>query len=103
MNRLEKIRELLRKNPQNTFARYGLAMEYRSQGNLELARQAFTELMDQSPEYTPLYYHLGSTLQDLGEPGEAARIFQQGIQIAESNQDFHARDELQAALAILQE
>lgn len=102
MSRLEKLQELLRKDPKNNFARYGLAMEYRSRGNLEQARQVFGELMERSPDYTPLYFQLGSTLQDLGEIDEAARIFKQGIQVAESSRDLHARDELQAALDLLE-
>ncbi|HLV02509.1 MAG TPA: tetratricopeptide repeat protein [Acidobacteriota bacterium] len=101
MNRLEKLQELLRKNPRNTFARYGIAMEYRSQGDLERARQALEELMEQAPDYTPLYFQLGSTLQDLGKIEEAADIFQRGIRVAEAKQDFHARDELRAALDLL--
>ena len=47
MDRLGKLKNLLEKNPANSFALYGIAMEYRSCGELERASRYFKELLNQ--------------------------------------------------------
>lgn len=88
-------------NPADSFARYGLAMEYRNSGDLAAAVAEFRALIAAQPDYTAAYFHGGQTLERLGLPAEARAIYLQGVEAATRKGDFHTRDEIQAALAEL--
>jgi Tfp pilus assembly protein PilF len=96
--RLEVLRQLLAENPANTFARYGLAMEYVKAGALEQAIQEFEALLEIDPSYSAGYFHGGQALEKLGQLDQARNYYRRGIQ---ATRDSHARSELQAALDIL--
>ena len=55
MNRLEMLKALASKQPTDPFPRYGLAMELRTQGQLQAAVDGFGELMRDFPNYVPTY------------------------------------------------
>lgn len=99
--RLESLKSLVAQNPQDSFLRYGLAMEYRNGGDLESALREFGELMTANPDYSATYFHAGQTLERLGRLEEARSVYQQGIEITTRKGDQHARSELQAALDML--
>ena len=99
--RLESLKSLVAQNPQDSFLRYGLAMEYRNGGDLESAMHEFQALMEANPDYSATYFHAGQTLERLGRLEEARAVYQQGIEITTCKGDQHARSELQAALDIL--
>lgn len=101
-SKLERLQEFLARNPGDSFARYGLAMELRQLGRFAEAREHFETLLARDPQYTPAYYHFGMLLLDLGEGDQAVRIFRTGIAVAQAQGNLHARDELQAALALLE-
>ncbi|HTS78642.1 MAG TPA: tetratricopeptide repeat protein [Bryobacteraceae bacterium] len=96
--RIEILNQLLAENPSNTFARYGLAMEYVKSGELERAREQFDAVLGTDPGYAAAYFHGGQALEKLGRIAEARDYYRRGIQAA---RDPHARSELQAALDIL--
>src|SRR5579862_5587817 len=50
-DRLEILRTMLAQNPQDSFARYGLAMEYSKRGDLETAVTEFKILLEHNPDY----------------------------------------------------
>jgi tetratricopeptide (TPR) repeat protein len=99
--RLESLKSLAAQNPQDTFLRYGLAMEYRNAGDLDSAMREFQALMDGSPDYVATYFHAGQTLERLGRSEEARSVYQRGIEAATRKDDAHARSELQGALDLL--
>ncbi|MBI3665174.1 MAG: tetratricopeptide repeat protein [Acidobacteria bacterium] len=100
-SRLETLQEFLSVNPNDSFARYGLAQEHLRQGRLEKAREQFQELLRLNPGYAPAYYHGGQTLEKLGRLEEAREMYRQGIDLTTRSGDLHARSELQAALDLL--
>lgn len=101
MSRLEKLLEMVSKKPHDSFARYGLAMEYKSRGRLEEAIPIFESLLSDDPDYLPAYLHLGTALQEQGEAEKAATVLRRGIEEASSSGDAHTRSELEAALEML--
>jgi len=101
INRGEALRAMLEQNPGDSFARYGLAMEYVRTGDLKTAAAEFRLLLERDPGYVPGYYHAGQTLERLGRPDDARAIYERGIEVAVRAGDDHARSELQAALDIL--
>jgi len=99
--RLEILKGMLERNPGDSFARYGLAMEYRNGGDLEAAMREFQALMAADPDYAAAYFHAGQTLERMGRSDEARGIYQQGIEVTSRKGDLHARDELRGALELL--
>jgi Flp pilus assembly protein TadD len=99
--RLETLKSLSAQNPQDSFLRYGLAMEYRNAGDLESALREFQGLMEANPDYCATYFHAGQTLERMGRGEEARTVYQQGIEVTTRKGDMHARSELQGALDLL--
>ena len=56
MDRIAVLTEILAANPEDSFARYGLAMEYSKAGQIEQAFQEFKTLIGKNPDYTPAYF-----------------------------------------------
>lgn len=101
MDRIATFKSFISRSPTDPFPRYGLAMEYKGGGKLDEAWSAFQELMTGFPDYVPTYLMAGGTLVALGRQGEAATVFQKGIEVAGKRGDLHAKKELESALADL--
>jgi Tfp pilus assembly protein PilF len=96
--RIEILQQLLEQNPQSTFARYGLAMEYIKSGELTRAMTEFDAVLAIDPSYAAAYFHGGQALEKLSRIDDARDYYRRGIAAA---RDPHARSELEAALDIL--
>jgi len=92
---------MLDQNPRDSFARYGLAMEYAKSGELETAVAEFRRLLEMNPDYAAAYFHGGQTLEKLGRIQDAREIYSKGIEVTARTGDQHTRSELQAALDLL--
>jgi len=101
MDRLEALKNLLAQDPANSFARYGLAMEYVKTGALEEAVAEFRRLAEQDRDYAYAYFHCGQALEKLERLDEARETYRQGLEAAARRGDAHARSEIQAALDLL--
>ncbi|MEO8369264.1 MAG: hypothetical protein ABI806_08695 [Candidatus Solibacter sp.] len=99
--RLETLKSMVEQNPTDSFARYGLAMEYRNLGDLEASMGEFRALMVSHPDYSAAYYHGGQTLERMGLLEEARTVYQDGLEATVRSGDQHARGEMQAALDML--
>jgi tetratricopeptide (TPR) repeat protein len=99
--RLEILKGMVEQNPSDSFARYGLAMEYRNSGDPEAAMGQFEALLAAHPDYSAGYYHGGQTLEKLGRIAEARALYLRGIEATTRKGDLHTRDEIQAALDLM--
>jgi Tfp pilus assembly protein PilF len=97
-NRLDVLRSMLDQDPNNGFARYGLAMEYINRGDHAQAMEEFNALLAADPNYVPAYYHAGRALEKLGRVDDARAMYETGIVAARRKGDQHTLSELQAAL-----
>jgi tetratricopeptide (TPR) repeat protein len=100
-NRLEVLKNMAAQNPNDSFARYGLAMEYANSGDLEGALGEYRALLGVNPNYSAAYYHGGQTLEKLGRREDAKTLYREGIEATTRIGDLHTRSELQAALDLL--
>ena len=98
---MEILKSMLEQNPRDSFARYGLAMEYANNGQLEVAVAEFRALLDFNPDYAAAYFHGGQALEKLGRIDEARQAYEKGIEVTSRTGDQHTRSELQAALDLL--
>jgi tetratricopeptide (TPR) repeat protein len=101
MNRLEVLKNMVQQNPNDSFSRYGLAMEYANSGSLEKAVDEYDALLAFNPDYAAAYYHGGQTLEKLGRIDDARRMYQRGLEATRRTGDAHTNSEIQAALDIL--
>ena len=99
--RVEALQAMLAQDESNTFARYGLAMEYANSGDLESAVSEYRKLLQVNPDYAAAYFHGGRALEKLGQTDEARAMYEQGIAVTTRTGDGHTRSELQAALDLL--
>ena len=98
---MEILKTMLEQNPQDAFARYGLAMEYANSGQLESAVAEFRAVREFNPNYAAAYFHGGQMLEKLGRVEDARQVYEQGIEVTARTGDQHTRSELQAALDLL--
>ncbi len=101
-SRREQIEALLAEEPNDAFLRYGLAMEHRSEGNLDKAVASFRELLQLAPDYVPGYLMAAQLLAQVGEEDEACLVLRKGILVARQVGDEHAAGEMTSLLATLE-
>lgn len=97
MDRIDKLKEYLKKSGKDSFLQHALALEYIKVGDEEEARKLFNEILKREPTYLGSYYHLGKLLERIGDPEKAMRVYKRGMEVAEAANDSHAYSELQGA------
>ena len=100
-NRLDTLKSMVEQNPADTFARYGLAMEYKNAGDWEGAMREFQALIAANPDYHAAYFHGGQTLERMGREDDAREMYTEGVDAAARAGDGHARAEMPGALSDL--
>ena len=98
MDRIEMLREALAQNPKDTFARYGLAMEFVNRGDTSTALAEFSTLLEANPDYAPGYQMAAQTLMNVGRDDDARKMLEDGIACAIRIRNQHARSEMEAML-----
>ncbi len=98
MDRIAALSEILAADPEDTFARYGLAMEYSKAGQIEQALQEYQTLIEKNPDYTPAYFMAAQTLAGASRVDEAKRWLVDGISCARRTGNAHAQSEMTAML-----
>jgi tetratricopeptide (TPR) repeat protein len=96
--RLQMLAQFLQENPNDAFARYGLAMEYSNSGQSGAAMEQFTKLLQLHPDYTNGYFMAAQTLAKAGKPAEAKAMLGKGIDAAKRTGNRHALSEMSAML-----
>lgn len=98
MDRIAALNEILTQNPNDAFARYGLAMEYSKQGDLDRSLAEFSILLKSSPDYTAGYFMAAQTLARADRIEEAKTMLADGIASARRTGNLHAQSEMEAML-----
>jgi len=101
MDRIAALNDVLTQNPNDTFARYGLAMEYSKQGDLDRSLAEFAILLKTNPNYTPGYFMAAQPLTRAGRIADAKTMLTDGIASARRTGNLHALGEMEAMLSEL--
>jgi len=101
MDRIAALNEVLTENPKDAFARYGLAMEYSKQGDLDRALAEFSILLENHPDYTAGYFMAAQTLSRAERTEEAKKMLADGIASAKRTGNLHAQSEMEGLLSDL--
>jgi cytochrome c-type biogenesis protein CcmH/NrfG len=97
-DKIEMLREILAQDPQNAFARYGLAMEYAQRDDVADAIAEFDALLAAHPEYVAEYHMAGQTLLRARQAARAAEYLRRGVEQARRAGNTHAESEISALL-----
>ncbi len=98
MDKIAMLTEILKANPADAFARYGLAMAYAAEGKSEDALREFAETTQHNPDYVPAYQMSAQELLKAGRTDEARERLQAGIAACERTGNTHAASEMGAML-----
>lgn len=98
VNRRAQLEEFVRQNPNDAFARYGLAMELMRSNESEAALSQFAQLQQQHPAYPAGFQQAGQLLLSLGRNNDAKLVLERGLQAAAAAGDAHAASEIQGLL-----
>jgi tetratricopeptide (TPR) repeat protein len=94
-NRLDKLLEFIKNEPEDPFLKYALATEYLRLDDPDKALQYYEDLVKNHKEYVGTYYHLGKLYEILNRKEDAIKTYQDGISVARAARDNHALSELQ--------
>lgn len=102
MDRIGALNDVLTQNPDDTLARYGLAMEYSNQGDFDRALAEFSILLQKNPDYSAGYFMAAQTLNRAERIDEAKTMLRDGIASARRTGNLHAQSEMEAMLSDLE-
>jgi predicted Zn-dependent protease len=95
MSRLEKILAMLESEPNDTFLRYTLAMEYRKMGETGKSLPILKDLAyHTTPNYIPAYFMAAQQWVEIDDLDQARAFLRDGIEEARRQNDLHAAAEM---------
>ncbi len=98
MDKIAMLSQILSENPDDSFARYGLAMEHLGTGDPDTALTEFATTIQHNPDYVPAYQMSAQTLAKLHRNDGAVVRLQEGLAAANRTRNTHAASEMQALL-----
>lgn len=97
MERIARLKAFLMNDPDDSFLKHALALEYIKEGNDVEAQRLFIELLTKEPGYVGSYYHLAKLYERNGDRVKAIDCYQKGMEAATAAGDRHALNELAMA------
>jgi predicted Zn-dependent protease len=95
-DRRRTLEQNLAEDPEDTFLRYGLAIQCLREGDLEEGRTRLRALIGDHPDdQIPAYQQLGMSFVESGEKDRARAVLELGIQKATARGDWHAASEME--------
>ena len=95
INRLEKLLEFIKNEPEDPFLKYALATEYLRINQVDRALEYYEDLVSKHRNYVGTYYHLGKLYETLNRKQDAIDTYETGMKVAREQRDNHAFSELQ--------
>ncbi len=96
--RRQLLEEFVARKPDDSFSRYGLALECMNNGDPAAADLNFRTLLERNADYIPAYLMYGQLLVREERPAEAKKVLTNGIAAAARIGNQHARSEMEALL-----
>ena len=97
MERIEKLKQFLAENPDDSFVQHALALEYVKEGDDREARRLFESILNKDENYIGSYYHLARLLERNDAKEDAIKWYEKGLLKAKENGDTHSYNELLVA------
>ena len=97
MDRIEKLKEFLQKDPADSFVQHALALEYIKVGSDAEAQHLFEDILQRDPGYVGSYYHLAKLFERNGSTEAAIKWYEKGMEQAKQKGEDKAYGELRSA------
>jgi Tfp pilus assembly protein PilF len=94
-SRRDALEKFLQENPNDAFARYGLALDCMNGGDTASAEKHFRILLEKNPDYVPGYLMFGQLLARLQKNEDAREVFTRGMSAARKAGNTHAFNEME--------
>ena len=99
-SRIDKIQAMLLEDPQDSFLRYTLAMEFRKLDENEKSLKLLAELANNdNPKYVAAFFMAAQQLVELDRLDEARTFLRDGIDEARRQDNQHAAAEMSELLS----
>ena len=102
-DRLEKLQTMLEREPDDPFLLYGIALEHKKLGDASKAIEFLDRTIGRDAGYCYAYHQKGLVYESTGDIESAKRAYRAGIAAAEKKGDAHAKEEITAALAMIEQ
>jgi tetratricopeptide (TPR) repeat protein len=101
--RLDYILQMLKIEPNDSFLRYALSLEYAKSNEIEKAIETIELLLVNDVNYLGAYYQLGKLYEQSGNTGLAIETYKKGIVIAQQQNNRKTLGELNEALLSIED
>lgn len=100
-DRIAALRELVAADPEDALTRFMLGRELLAAGQPVEAVTELETAVRLSPDHTASWRWLGQALEAAGRRDDAARIYREGIEVAERTRDLQTGKEMKVFLGRL--
>lgn len=94
---------MLKTEPNDSFLRYALSLEYAKSNEIEKAIETIESLLINDVDYLGAYYQLGKLYEQAGNTSLAIETYKKGIAIAQKQNNRKTLGELNEALFLIQD
>ena len=101
--RLQLLKDLLEKEPTDSFLNYALALEYAKENNFAKAIEIIENIVQKDENYLASYHQLGQLYEQQHEPQKALAYYNKGVVIAQHQKNNKTLNELKEAIFLLKE
>ena len=98
MPRVDRLKAMLAKEPEDLFLNFSLAMELAKADQQEECLAQFARVLELNPDYVAAYFHKGKALMKMRRMDEAKSALQEGIAAAGRCGDHHAESQMKQLL-----
>lgn len=96
--RLQKLAEMLEKQPHDTFLLYAMGMEYLGMSDVNVAEKYFKQVLEVDSNHIATHYQLGILFTQLNRENEAQLVLEKGFELARQKGDLKTQNEFRSAL-----
>lgn len=96
--RLQKLAEMLEKQPHDTFLLYAMGMEYLGMNDVNVAEKYFKQVLEVDSNHIATHYQLGILFTQLNRENEAQLVLEKGFELAKQKGDLKTQNEFRSAL-----
>ena len=93
---------MLARSPNDPFLLYGVALEHRKLGDAAAAIEFLDRVIAVDPGYCYAYHQKGLVHESTGDVEAARAAYRAGVAAAENKGEAHAREEIAAALSMIE-
>lgn len=100
--RMQTLRQMLEKSPDDTFLLYAIALEHKKHSDFPQALEYLNRVLEKDPTYAVAYHQAGLVHELAGDMESARKAYRDGMAVAERKGDLHAKEEMHAALMLIE-